>query len=79
MNPGPTEEVGKAVGGFMTVMQREPLSLALVLMNLALLGYLFYETNAVHKSRHESVKMILDVQKEVQQLLARCVVPGTKP
>lgn len=75
MNPGPSEEVGKAVGGFMGIMGREPLSLALVVMNLALLGYMFYETRTVHSGRLETVKIMLEMQKEVQQLLAKCVVP----
>ena len=35
MNAGITEEVGKQVGGFMDIMRSQPLSLALVVMNVA--------------------------------------------
>lgn len=79
MNPGPTEEVAKVATGFMSVMQREPLSLALVLMNIALLTYMFYETRTVHQGRLETVKILIEMQKEVQQLLSKCVVPTPKP
>jgi hypothetical protein len=77
MNPGAAEEAGKAIGGIVDALKSQPLSLALVMMNLALLAYVFYRENHVATSRQETTRMILDYQKEVGQLLSRCVVPGT--
>ena len=42
MTPGITEEVGRQVGGFMDIMRSQPLSLALVVMNVLLVAFLFY-------------------------------------
>lgn len=71
----PISEVGKAAGTFMDALKSQPLSLALVAMNLALLTYMFYWATAVQSARQESIKLILDVQKQVNELLSRCVVP----
>jgi hypothetical protein len=42
MNPGVSEEVGKTTRSFMDVLREQPLSLALVVMNLSLVIYMFY-------------------------------------
>jgi hypothetical protein len=72
---GPIEQAGKAVGGFMDVMRQQPLSLALVVMNLALL-VIFYiiliRVNDTHKLQFERQQA---EQKEVRELLSKCVVP----
>jgi hypothetical protein len=72
MVPG---EVGKAASGFMTVMQGQPLALALVVMNFALIGFTYYQASAYNTQRSENVKLFVDVQREVQKLLSQCIVP----
>lgn len=66
-----TEEAGKAVSGFMDVMKSQPLSLALVVMNLALLGMLW----SISSKGDSQLQTVLAHQDKVQELLARCVVP----
>jgi hypothetical protein len=39
---GPVEEAGKAAASFMDSLKSQPLSLALVVMNMALLGLIYF-------------------------------------
>jgi hypothetical protein len=72
---GVTEEVGKATGSFIDALKREPLSLALVLMNLALLAFCYVILTTVAAQRKEEVSLLYQDKKEVRELLAKCVVP----
>jgi hypothetical protein len=78
VNPGPVDEAGKVAGGIVDSLKNQPLSLALVLMNCVLLLYLFYEAHNTTAARLDAVKSVLEMQREVQQLLARCVVPDQR-
>jgi hypothetical protein len=70
---GITEEAGKAVSGAVSAMSGQPLSLALVIMNLVLLGYLFYVGSSTNSQRKETVDLIVGWQKETDRLMANCV------
>jgi|KBSMisStandDraft_5_1062788.scaffolds.fasta_scaffold10733_11 hypothetical protein len=59
-------EAGKAVGGFFDVMRSQPLALALVVMNFALLAYIFW-------TGRNAMEHIYKANSETQQLLAKCV------
>ena len=69
---GPVEEVGKAAGGFIEALKREPLSLALVVMNLALLVMFYVILMGLTKQRASEITQLHQEQKEVRELLARC-------
>jgi hypothetical protein len=73
---GPVEGTIQVATSAIDSLKSQPLSLALVIMNLVLLAYMFFEAQHVHNSRLESVKMILDVQKEVNTLLSQCAIRG---
>ena len=60
MNPGMTEEVGKVTGTFMGIMKETPLSLALVVMNLALIAFIFYTNSQVLNQRQETTRLMAD-------------------
>jgi hypothetical protein len=85
MNPGPVEETAKLAGSFFDALKREPLSLALVVMNLALLGFFWLILSAVAAQREREVKLMYEDKKEVRELIAKCIVPthsthiGDKP
>jgi branched-subunit amino acid ABC-type transport system permease component len=68
MNPGPLDEAGKAASGFMDAMKTQPLSLALVVMNIALLA-LFY---VIIRSAEGRQIRIVEQQKQLVELLAQC-------
>ena len=75
MNPGPIEEVGQTARTLIDVLKEQPLSLALVVMNLALLGMLWWTTNKQVELRSHDLALYFQQQKEQANLLARCVVP----
>jgi hypothetical protein len=58
---------------FMKVLGDQPLSLALVAMNLLLLWYCFRMTSSADKTRSEAVALIIAWQKESQAIMADCV------
>ena len=72
MNPGPLEEGGKVIGGFVTAMKDQPLALALVMCNVLLLGLFFYVINVSTSNKAKEFEAIMQQQREVQQLLYRC-------
>ena len=67
----PIAETGKAVGSFFEVMRTNPLSLALVIMNFALLGYMFW-------SGKQTMELVYKSQFDSQQLLAKCILLDTE-
>ena len=77
MNPGPVEEAGKAVGGFIDAMKAQPAVLALTAANFGMLVFAFYALYAGANFRDKMIKQGFEYQREMSQLLARCVVPPT--
>ena len=73
MTPGITEEVSKQVGGFMEIMKLQPLSLALVVMNLLLIVFLFYSNSQVLTQRKDALDRIVEWQSATDKLMASCV------
>jgi hypothetical protein len=78
VNPGPVEEVGKVAGGFMDAMKGQPLALALVVMNIALLALFWWIGKTVAATREREIGLLYADQKEIRELLGRCVVPDKK-
>ena len=74
---GVTEEVAKVAGGFMATMGQQPLALALVVMNLVLLGFLFYNGSSTNAARKDTVDQIIRWQTENDKILANCVSAET--
>ena len=72
---GAAEELGKATGSFFDALKSQPLSLALVVMNLALLAFFYFILTTVATHRQQELTRIYDEQKEVRALLAKCIVP----
>jgi hypothetical protein len=73
MNPGVTEEVGKVTTTFMDILRGQPLSLALVAMNMLLVAFLFYSNAQTLKQRESAVELIVGWQKSTDALMANCV------
>lgn len=66
-------ETSKQVGVFMGIMKDQPLSLALVIMNFALIGYLFYAGSSQLTQRQETAASIIKWQQDTDRLMASCV------
>jgi hypothetical protein len=69
----PESERGKQLGAFLGIMREQPLSLALVVMNFVLLGYLFYSGSSAMSQRQETTGMIVKWQQDTDRLMASCV------
>ena len=78
MNPGALEEGAKAASTLITTLGSQPATLALIVISFGLLGFTFYEGHSFNSARSEMLHTFLDQQREVQQLLSHCIVPGPK-
>jgi hypothetical protein len=75
MNPGLGEEAGQTARSFFDAMRTQPAVLALIVCNVALLGFIFYALIRAAEFRDNLLKSQFEYQREVSQLLAKCVVP----
>lgn len=73
MITGVSEEAGKTARSIVEVMKESPLSLALVVVNFFLVGFLFYSGSTTLEQRSNMSKMIIDWQRETSVLLGGCV------
>jgi hypothetical protein len=78
MNPGALEEGARAAGTFMTIMKEQPLSLALSIMNIALIALIWWFTTKQIEVRNHDLELYFAHQKETSLLLSRCIVPIPK-
>jgi hypothetical protein len=76
MSPGPVAEAGKAAHDFVGAMSAQPVMLGMVVVVLALIAMLWYSLHFAAAARKIEMEMIFAQQKEVQQMLAHCVVPS---
>ena len=73
---GVVEEAGATVRSAITALKHEwPLSIALCIMNMALLAFFYIILSAVASQRKEEVALIYKDHEAVRDLLSRCVVP----
>lgn len=70
---GVIKETGEATRTFFNALKDQPLSLALVVMNFVLLGFLFYSGATTADARQENVKMVVAWQEKTDTLMANCV------
>jgi hypothetical protein len=67
-----TNGVGQAASTFMDALKSQPLSLALVVMNIGLLGFLYYSAIEAHRERQKEMELLYDNRREMAQLLYQC-------
>jgi hypothetical protein len=72
---GPTQ----VAGGIVEALKGQPLSLALVVMNLGLLGYLYYEGVQAHAERKAETELMYEYRKTIADLLYRCTPVDARP
>ena len=71
---GPVHETGETARSIVDVFRSQPLSLALVLMNIGLLGFLYYGGVVAHNERQRETELLYENRKFVGTLLARCTI-----
>lgn len=70
--------ISGSVNQAIDAMKTSPVTLGMVILNLAMIGMLFYVLRYVSESRRQEFEMIFASQKEVQQLLANCSAPAPR-
>jgi hypothetical protein len=70
-----SEHGAKAVHTFIDALKQEPLSLALCFMNISLLVLFYLILTSVSKSREREVTLLHASQKDVRELLSKCIIP----
>ena len=68
-----TQETGKQIGTFMEILRGQPLSLALVAMNILLIVFLFYSGSQTLVQRKETAELVIAWSRETDKLMASCV------
>lgn len=74
MNPGVVDEIGSTTRTFITTMKDHPAVLVLALCNLALIIFMYFALSAAAAFRTDLIKQSFEYQKQVAELLARCVM-----
>ena len=72
MNPI-SEEIGETARSIVAVMKDSPLLLSLVIVNFALVAFMFYTNNQVLTQRQQALNQIVEWQKATDTLMANCV------
>jgi hypothetical protein len=79
MNPGPVEEAGQTARSFVDALKGQPAVLALIVANAAMLVFMFYALSKAAQFRDNLLTQQFNYQREVSQLLAKCIIPESKP
>lgn len=78
MSDGPVGEGVRIVGGVVDALKREPLSLALVLMNVCLLAFFYVIMTTVAEQRKREVDLMYKDQEKIREVLSHCIVPDRR-
>lgn len=70
---GPIEEGARAANTFFEALRGQPLALSLVVMNLLLLGFLYYTGITATNERHVEMQLLYENRKYVTDILGSCI------
>lgn len=71
-------EAGETARSFIGNFREQPFLLAMVLMNLAMLGFLYYDGIAHNADRRHQLELLYENRKYVGDLLIKCHLPPPK-
>jgi len=75
MNPGLSEEAGQTARSLITGLKESPVTLGLMVINVAFLAYIALSERSATQLRRELTTLYIQQQTRVTELLAKCVVP----
>lgn len=78
MNPGVGEEVGQTARSLVDALKANPVMLGLVLVIVMQIGLMFFIVWRSSTYREHEFSLMMQANKDVQQLLSRCIVPEQK-
>lgn len=68
-------ERGENIKGVLDALKAQPLMLGLLLVIFSLIGFVYLQSSQFNTQRAENVKMVVQIQSEVQKLLSQCIIP----
>ena len=71
-------EAGKVASGIVEALKAQPAVLALTVANIGMMLFIFYALHSAATFRDTMLKANNEYQREVAQLLSKCVVPDPK-
>lgn len=71
---GAVEEGAKVASGVVDALKSQPLSLVMLIINVALVALLWRVAEGVKETREREVALLYDNQKHIAEILSRCVV-----
>ena len=74
MTPGPAEEAGKVATGIIDALKAQPAVLALALMQIGLLLFIFYALHAGAVFRQQLVQHVFENTKAIHEILVQRAV-----
>ena len=72
MANGPIHEAGETARSTLAIFREQPFTLALILMNLALLGFLYIWSIHAESERTRSLDLLYENRKYVGDILSKC-------
>jgi hypothetical protein len=75
MNPSPVEEIGQTARSLLDILKDQPATVASIAVNAALIVFIFYALAGAAAFRETLIKQNYEYQREVSQLLAKCIIP----
>ena len=72
MSNGPIREAGETARSAIDVFRNNPFVLSLILMNLGLLGFLYYTGVVAHQERNHEMELLYSNRESGARLLAEC-------
>ena len=78
MPNGPVHEAGETARSTLAIFREQPFTLAMVLMNFAMLGFLYFYSVHVEDERKEGLRLLYDNRKFMGDLLFKCQPPPVK-
>jgi len=76
MNPGPGEEAGKVANSLITNLHDSPLTLALVVFNLAFIAVIYFSVRDQRSRDAKFQEELFNQQKSTMEMLYHCT-PST--
>jgi hypothetical protein len=70
---GPTEQAGKVVGAVIDSLKTQPIALALVVMNCALLALFYVFLTKIYERRDADMQLLYKQNEKVQEMLFNCI------
>lgn len=75
MAPGPIEETGKVAVSLIETMKSQPLTLAVLVFNLVVIVMVYFTGKEFRANADRITSALLTQNKEMVDMIARCIVP----